>query len=280
MPARLFCKTGEFAGASFEIGTETTIGRGPDGGASIPSEVVSGRHARIFFDESEGSYFLEDLGSSNGTKLDGLTVNAPVKLGALHVVTLADRIDLIYHAVERSAAAPATLKAEVGKTEFAPVPVIDLPPEQEDEARRTRIAASPFIGLPPEPEAAGRETQPEDIHPPAPSDPGPLEAPTIVEPPRFALDIARLDDNPKTFLLIEGENTVGRSPECTIMVDAQSVSRQHAVLTVRGGRITVRDFGSRNKTFLNGNPVDAETEIQPGASLRFGIDIEATLRRA
>ena len=73
MPARFFCQTGSFAGSSYQIADEVLIGR--DGsGVRLPAEVVSGSHARIFFDEDRGSYFLEDLGSRNGTKLDGVPV--------------------------------------------------------------------------------------------------------------------------------------------------------------------------------------------------------------
>lgn len=281
MPARLFCKTGEFAGAAFEIGREATIGRGPDGGVGVPSEIVSGRHARIYFDENENSYFLEDLGSRNGTKLDGLSVGAPRKLGSLHVITLADRIDLIYHKTDRAAGAPAASNREAGRTQVAPFPAVDLPLEQ-DASKKTQIAAFPALGLPPETDDEGRRTLPEQAHAPLSALPGrgAMEAAPIGEMPRFALATARPGDVPETFLLVEGENTVGRAPECAITLNTASVSRHHAVLTVRAGRVTVRDLGSRNKTFFNGEPVDSEVEVLPGATLRFGIEIEATLRRA
>lgn len=279
MPAHLFCKTGEFAGVSFDIERETTIGRGPDGGMGIPSEVVSGQHARIYFDEAEGGYFLEDLQSRNGTRLDGVAVTDPVKLGPLHVVTIADRIDLIYHEGERKAGA-TTPASEDGQTQFVSIPAPPLPPEHE-EAAKTQMAMSPIAVLPPESQDVSPQTRPEEPAPP-PDLPvtGPMEAATIVEAPRFALDLAQNGGKPDTILLTEGENTVGRAADCAVTLDTASVSRQHAVLTVRAGRVTVRDLGSRNKTFLEGEPVTGEVEISPGAALRFGIEIEATLRRA
>ncbi len=48
------------------------------------------------------------------------------------------------------------------------------------------------------------------------------------------------------------------------------------MLTVAGERVTVRDLGSHNHTFLEGKRIDEETEVRPGALLRFG-DVEAVL---
>jgi len=46
-----------------------TIGRRPDANVWIPDTFTSGQHARIGFDN--GRYFVEDLKSSNGTRLNG-----------------------------------------------------------------------------------------------------------------------------------------------------------------------------------------------------------------
>ncbi len=45
---------------------------------------------------------------------------------------------------------------------------------------------------------------------------------------------------------------VGRHPECQIVVDENSVSRQHARIIKNGAKYFVEDLGSRNKTYLNG----------------------------
>lgn len=60
---------------------ETVLGRLPECAIHLPSNVVSRRHARVIHDG--GSYFLEDLGSGNGTFLNGqrLTERAPLKDG-------------------------------------------------------------------------------------------------------------------------------------------------------------------------------------------------------
>jgi ABC-type multidrug transport system ATPase subunit/pSer/pThr/pTyr-binding forkhead associated (FHA) protein len=49
--------------------SNTTLGRAPGNAIVVPSPVVSGRHARIR--RSDGSYSIEDLGSSNGLLFGG-----------------------------------------------------------------------------------------------------------------------------------------------------------------------------------------------------------------
>jgi len=61
-----------------------SIGRLPENDVSIPSPIVSRQHARIVCDS--GSYFIEDLGSTNGTFIDGRRVDARVRLGGGELV--------------------------------------------------------------------------------------------------------------------------------------------------------------------------------------------------
>jgi DNA-binding winged helix-turn-helix (wHTH) protein len=57
---------------------ETVIGREPEAGVSIDSLHISRRHARIVV--SAGRAMLEDLGSKNGTYLNGRRITTPVEL--------------------------------------------------------------------------------------------------------------------------------------------------------------------------------------------------------
>lgn len=101
--ARLFCKVGELAGASFSIADELVVGRHPDCSGTLDPVQMSNRHARIFFDREEGRYFLEDLDSLNGTEIDGESVEGLESLGHLHVITFARRFDFIFQDLERCA---------------------------------------------------------------------------------------------------------------------------------------------------------------------------------
>lgn len=60
------------------------------------------------------------------------------------------------------------------------------------------------------------------------------------------------DGGRRRFELVDRETTLGRHPECSIVVDAGAVSRYHAKVTRDDQDYIVEDAGSRNGTFLNG----------------------------
>lgn len=76
---------------------EAMIGRGEDADVRVFGRDVSRAHARIFWDPGAASWFIEDLGSMNGTKIlrDDLssvvevTKELPVQLRAGDCIQLA-----------------------------------------------------------------------------------------------------------------------------------------------------------------------------------------------
>ena len=95
MTARLISRSGKIRG-EFPIDDEATLGRSSRNTISLAPELLSNRHARIWKDSERGCYMLEDLGSSNGTRLDGARVRRSEPLGHLHVITLAEHFDFIF----------------------------------------------------------------------------------------------------------------------------------------------------------------------------------------
>lgn len=79
--------------------------------------------------------------------------------------------------------------------------------------------------------------------------------------------------------LREGETTLGRSRGCGVVVKDPAVSRGHALVWVRGDRVTVQDLRSSNGTYLNGERVEAETPMAEGDRLTVG-ETQAFLRFA
>jgi pSer/pThr/pTyr-binding forkhead associated (FHA) protein len=57
----------ELGGQRYTFGTDFTVGR--DGGLAIDDDFASGQHAR--FQTVRGLWYVEDLGSTNGTQLNG-----------------------------------------------------------------------------------------------------------------------------------------------------------------------------------------------------------------
>jgi sigma-B regulation protein RsbU (phosphoserine phosphatase) len=67
---------------------------------------------------------------------------------------------------------------------------------------------------------------------------------------------------PGQVLELRGERMVlGRHPSCEIVLDNAAVSRQHAQIVNRRGTFFLEDLRSRNRTYLNGTPIDARTPL-------------------
>jgi pSer/pThr/pTyr-binding forkhead associated (FHA) protein len=73
------------------------------------------------------------------------------------------------------------------------------------------------------------------------------------------------------FPLNSGENLIGRAPGTAIMLEDQSVSRQHAVITGREDGWQVKDLGSKNGTFVNGRQIPDSVTLGHSDILQFGI---------
>lgn len=74
---RLRIMNGGFEGMSYELdGREVVIGRNPTTNITLLDEGISREHALIHFDEDVESYMVEDLASTNGTKLNGKRVRS------------------------------------------------------------------------------------------------------------------------------------------------------------------------------------------------------------
>src|SRR4051812_10900777 len=67
----------------------------------------------------------------------------------------------------------------------------------------------------------------------------------------------------------EGELLIGRDPGAGLVLDGPGVSRRHAVLARAGGRLSIRDAGSRNGIHVNGERVQS-AELHPGDHVRAG----------
>ena len=68
---------------------------------------------------------------------------------------------------------------------------------------------------------------------------------------------------------ITGATRLGRNRENEIFIVDPSVSRNHAVLEVHDGKLVVRDTGSTNGTFVNGERIQLRT-LRPGDLVAFG----------
>ncbi|HEY6072891.1 MAG TPA: FHA domain-containing protein, partial [Anaerolineales bacterium] len=79
-------KSGQLTAVKYFIQPEINLGRDPVCDIPIIDETVSARHARLVYHHSQ--WWLEDLNSTNGTRLNQVLVTTPT------VLTSADEIDL------------------------------------------------------------------------------------------------------------------------------------------------------------------------------------------
>jgi pSer/pThr/pTyr-binding forkhead associated (FHA) protein len=283
MKARLLCTTGLLAGTQFEISNEATVGKNAGNTIVLDSPIISGWHARIFFEAEQQCYFLQDLRSRNGTKLDGTKVYGKEKLSDLHIITFARHFDFIFQRVQGARQAgikstPSRLAAEIATGEAAASngrQKEEIVERAGNSPRREREAVLSF-----DPAAQwGSQTMIGEAMLPMPDLQWNEEAPArslLQRQTGFQLRIDSANKQTQFFLLKSGENLVGRDPQCDVCIDDASISRRHAVLTIQSGKVIVKDLQSRNHTFIGQQIIASEIEVKRDTSLRFG-NVEARL---
>lgn len=72
------------------------------------------------------------------------------------------------------------------------------------------------------------------------------------------------------FLLDADLTTVGRHPDADIFLDDVTVSRRHAEFLRSGTNFEVKDLGSLNGTYLDGNRISGTIALYDGAEVQVG----------
>lgn len=77
------------------------------------------------------------------------------------------------------------------------------------------------------------------------------------------------DDERKDFPLRPGKTLLGRQESCQLRIPTGDVSRKHCEIEVTDSTVKVRDLGSTNGTFVNGQRI-GETTLKAGDRLGIG----------
>ena len=297
MLAKFFCKTGELAGSEFGIAAEASIGKDPGNSIVLSPAIISSKHARIFYDDNEKCYFIEDLGSRNGTRLDGIKVTQRERLGSLEVITFADAYDFIFQIlpegqefVPKGAGHGTVMDQELppvplhipgapaahGTVAAQDVPV--MPNLQPGKVHTGTVMDSdiPMVPASMQKPEKGRTVHEAEMMPIPQFQPGAPQAQQPAPAPVPQSYLIQLKKDQKTFTLKEGENIVGRTKDVAISIDHSTVSRKHANVTLNAGRVTVKDLGSSNHTFVDDQQITSEVEVTPESRIKFGA-VEAML---
>lgn len=63
---------------------------------------------------------------------------------------------------------------------------------------------------------------------------------------------------------------VGRGDVCGLRIPVRSVSRRHCELAIEGDELIIRDLGSSNGTFVNGERISEDIELDAGDRVTVG----------
>jgi pyruvate/2-oxoglutarate dehydrogenase complex dihydrolipoamide acyltransferase (E2) component len=145
---RLEVISGNDLGNTITVADELVIGRHADGpGRLAGDEEISRQHARISR-EVTGDYAIEDLGSSNGTFVNGLRINSPrllslgdsIETGATTLVVREIAAPPDAASPSASAPSPAAASPQAVAPPSAATPPLALSLEVDLDAREARIA--------------------------------------------------------------------------------------------------------------------------------------------
>ncbi|WOX08683.1 FHA domain-containing protein [Streptomyces sp. N50] len=213
-----------------------TLGRDPQGDVVVDDARVSWRHATISW--GGRSWVIDDHGSTNGTFVQGQRIHQ-MEIGPGSSVYLGNATDGPRLNLSGAAAAVATPQAQPQQQPYAaqgagPGWAQQAPPQQAPaqtpEQQRYQPPAAAAANIPPQ--------QGSGVGAGAPSVYG--------------------DRSPTTFhqFSLGRVMRIGRALENELVVSDLQVSRHHAEFhATPDGRFEIRDLGSHNGTYVNGQPI-------------------------
>ncbi|WP_328916791.1 MULTISPECIES: FHA domain-containing protein [unclassified Streptomyces] len=207
-----------------------SLGRDPQGDLVLEDARVSWRHATIR--PAERGWVIEDLGSTNGTFVQGQRIQqSEVGAGsAVHLGNATDGPRLEFSAAPQAQQAPQQ-QIYAGHAQGAPAaPALPAPARAGLGAPPAQVPQQqPVWGGPPQPGPQAPAQQPQ---------PG-LRSPTTFH----QLALGRV-------------MKIGRALENELVVTDLQVSRHHAEFRAHpDGRYEIVDLGSHNGTYVNGQPI-------------------------
>ncbi|MGA2382019.1 MAG: FHA domain-containing protein [Gemmatimonadales bacterium] len=279
------------------------FGREAGADVVVPGTQVSRRHAEIV--ATPRGYMLIDT-STNGCYVNGERVQNQRILARADVIKIGDEEFRFYADAAPQAPAAAVPPPVAAPAAAAPPPAPPARPAAPPPPAAAPVPPPP--AAPAHLQSTGYfETPPKPAAPPAPPAPAPappaaaVPAPPPVAPapppraaapavpapppvvpapppraaapaaPQLAKFLVRSGSmkGQRLFVKVPIVN-IGRADYCDIVIPDDSVSSQHAKLTRREGIWVLTDLGSTNGTLVDGEKVEGDVPLAPGAFVRFG----------
>ncbi|WNG58891.1 FHA domain-containing protein [Archangium gephyra] len=241
-----------------ELSGELKIGRQEGQNDLVLAEGgVSRRHTRFVVEG--GKVMVEDVGSANGTFVDGQRITGMTVITSKSQVLLGD--------YELRLKAPAGPRSTGVRKQAKPSDEGAAPAEGGGVPMpRSATRAMPAIKRP-APGAGGPSALAKR---PRPGSPG-AAAGASAEPEGLVLKGLTGPWANKRYP-VKGKLVVGRQAPATVVLEDDSVSRKHAEVEQTPDGAVLRDLGSANGTLINGEPTGTEPVVlQPGDIITFGM---------
>ncbi len=262
---------------------EITIGRQEGNTIRLTERNVSRRHARLV--RLNGHVVVEDLGSYNGTRINGERIagQSPLKEGDL--IQIGDYDLALQAEAAASVSGPITAKVPARRPELAKTePALEAMPAPEQARDEEEDTSDERL---PEEEEDGHDGDEHD-HTPPPSAEVRRHSTSIIrldqveaDRPRKVVDVAA-EDAPRLVVLtpdelkgqefacIRTELRIGRTDDNDITLDHRSLSRTHAKLVrEESGEWRVIDMQSANGLTVNGESY-AQATLGSGDIIELG----------
>ncbi len=219
-------------GAAYRVRDCVNVGRAEDNEVMLIDDHISRYHAR--FELAEGAVWLKDLGSANGTFLNGERVSGGCRLYHGDEVSF----DVLGFQLIGKGAELTGVRRQPAPAEQAPLKV-----ELDSEVDTTEIA-------------------------PVEDEMAPLVVPASSETGAFLLGASDPVAG-MTFRTRIGRTLIGRDEACDVVLSDRTVSARHAEIVVRPESCTVTNLMATNGTRVNGEQVQS-AELRNGDVLRIG----------
>ncbi|SDL41569.1 ABC-type multidrug transport system, ATPase component [Streptomyces indicus] len=229
-----------------------TLGRDPGGDVAIDDARVSWRHATISW--GGRSWVIEDHGSTNGTFVQGQRIHQ-MEIGpgsAVHLGNATDgpRLNLTgAGAAAGAAAAPQQAHQASAQPQHAQH---HAPQQAQGRPQAAPQQGGPGWSQQHQPPAPQQGVPQQQGWQQQPSPQVPQQGGSAGAPPVYG------DRSPTTFhqLALGRVMRIGRALENELVVSDLQVSRHHAEFhATPDGRMEIRDLGSHNGTYVNGQPI-------------------------
>ena len=255
----LIVTQGSTVGRQIQVDGELLIGRSFPGDGGLDGDPkLSRRHARIALEGDQ--LVVEDLGSTNGTRVNGAPVAGRRPLSEGDEIAIGSTMLRVLAAQSNGAAAPPAPAGPPVSSQPPPPPASTQPPPPQNLAPPTEGhhpptqpltpadgGAAPRFAAPIEqvgsPSAIGRI--PDELRA-KPSGPAPTPAAHVLH-------------NGQRIEIPPAGLKIGRATDSDVVIASEQASRRHASIVPSEGRFFVADAGTVNGTLLNGERLRGES---------------------